>query len=232
MGRWVSAAKPELRQSPAAVTAVGLLLSLLGLLAGGCAQELPPQEVADRFWRAVVTGHPGKIRRYVLRQQRDTLANDAEILPVSTFTLGRIVIDGERATIDTRIILESDSPVPLTIPTQLVQEQQQWRVDYDATVNAISSQSELARVIGKIGALGDSLQQGIEQSVDEMKQALPVIEQELARLEGRIKQAMPELREKLETFAKRLEESLEESLQAPPPPPPQAPPPAEGTIAL
>jgi len=130
-------------------------------------------------------------------------------------------------------VLDGDTPVPLTIETRMVLEDEQWRVDYQATVNEISTRSELAAVIGKIGAIGDTLKQGIEQSVEEMTRALPSIEQELSKLESQIKQAMPELREKLEQFSRHMEEALKV------PPSDQAddnataqPPSEDGTIAL
>lgn len=203
---------------------VGALLGLL--LASGCAQQLTPQDVADRFWRAVVTGHAAKIKRYVVSADREQLAGDAEVLPVVDYRLGRVVIDAEFARIETHVTLGGDKPLPLTIDTRLVLEQNSWRVDYSATVDAISARSNLAEVIGEISRIGETLQEGIEQSVDELNRAVPKIEQELSRIESQIKQRMPELREQLEAFSKRIEEAL----KAPPSDPPTTT--EDGTIAL
>lgn len=186
----------------------GLVTVLATMTLLGCSQSLTPSDVAERFWRAVVAGQPAKMRRYVRQADRQQLDQNAEILPVATYSFGRVLIDGDNASIETRIVLDSDTPVPLNIETRLVREDELWRVDYETTVNEISAQSDLANVIGKIGAIGESLKRGIEQSVDEMNQALPAIEQELSRLESEIKQAMPELRDKLEAFSRKLEEAL------------------------
>ncbi len=186
-------------------------LPLLAMCAG-CARPLPPQDVADRFWRSVMTQHPAKIRRYVREQDRAALKDDPEIMPISEFELGRTVIDGESATIETRITLDADKPVPLNIDTVLVREGERWRIDYAATIDDISTQSQLAQVIDQIEAFGGALKDGIDKSVEEMKKVLPQIERQLSRIEEEIKQGVPELRERLEEFSK----SIEESLKAPP----------------
>lgn len=195
------------------------LISLAML--SGCARPLPPQDVADRFWRAIITQHPAKIRRYVREEDQATLKDDPEILPVSEFELGRVVIDGESATIETRITLDADKPVALKIDTELVREGERWRVDYTATIDDISTQSQLAQVIGQIENIGGAIADGIDKSVDEMKKMLPEIERQLSRIEAEIKQRMPELRERLEEFSKSIEESLKlpPEEQGPPAPP-------------
>ena len=197
-----------------------ILLTLVATLLG-CARPLAPQDVADRFWRAVITQHAAKIRRYVVERDQTMLKDDPEILPISEFELGRVVIDGDAATIETRITLDGDKPVALKIDTVLVLEGEHWRVDYATTVNDVSTQSQLAQVIGQIEDLGGALKDGIDKSMDEMKKVLPEIERQLSRIEAEIKQRMPELRERLEAFSKDLEESLktpdeEEGLPAPP----------------
>ena len=184
----------------------------------GCARPLPPQDVADRFWRAVMTQHPAKIRRYVRAQDQETLKDDPEIMPVESFELTRVVIDGDAASIETRITLGADNPVELRIKTLLVRENERWRVDYSGTVQNISLQSNLAQVIEQIEAFGGALKDGIDKSVEEMKKVLPDIERELLRIEEEIKQRVPELRERLEEFTRQLEDAL----KAPPDAPPEA----------
>ena len=204
----------------------GLLCVITTLaIVAGCAQQLTPQDVADRFWRAVITRHPAKIRRYVLSEDRKLLKGESDLLPISDFRLGRILIDGDTANIETRVTLDGDTPVPINIETKLVRENNVWLVNYAATANEITVHSNLSQVIGKIGAIGDALKDGIEQSVEEMTQALPAIKEELARIESEIKQHIPELREKLEIFSKRIEEALKA-------PPAAASPDENPTIAL
>lgn len=205
------------------------LVPCLAALLGACTPPLTPTQVADRFWRAVVAEHPAKLERYVLARDRALLNGEPALLPVANFTLGRVLIDGEQASVATTITLAGDTPVTLELDTALVREQETWRVDYRRTAEALSARSDLARVIGQIGALGETLRQGVEQSVDDMRKALPVIERELSRIEDELRQQVPALRERFESFARELEEAL----KTPPPEREPAPqPPAEGTIAL
>jgi hypothetical protein len=204
------------------------LLCLAAVLAA-CTPPLTPTQVTDRFWRAVVSEHPAKLERYVLPRDHALLNEDTTLLPVASYALGRVLIDGDQATVATTITLAGDTPVTLELDTALVREQETWLVDYRRTADALSAQSDLAQVIGQIGALGQTLRQGVEQSVDEMRKALPMIERELSRIEDKLRQEVPALRERFERFARELEEALET------PPPQREPvpePPAEGTIAL
>lgn len=198
------------------------------LLTGACAQSLTPQQVADRFWRAVVTEHPSKMRRYVMASQRDQIDGTSEILPVASFSLGTAVIETDTARIETQLVLDGDTPVPVAVDTRLVLESGRWKVNYDATAQAISINGNLAEVIGQIAEIGDALKDGIDRSVDEMNRALPAIENKLKEFESRLRQEMPELRQRLEEFSRRLQESLE---QAPADAPPVQQPP-DKTIAL
>ncbi|MEX2481821.1 MAG: hypothetical protein WD928_13265 [Gammaproteobacteria bacterium] len=204
---------------------------MLGIFLAACAAPLTPEQVTDRFWRAVVAQQPMKIARYVTARDRARLDRDSEILPVENYELGRIVIDGSTANVTTRVTLAGDTPVTIAVDTRLVQEESAWLVDYQTTVENLSAQGELARVIAQIGAIGETVQRGIDQSAEDMKKALPAIERELARIEEAIRQRVPELRSRLEAFAKQLEEAL----KRPPTddaPPESVEPPPEGTIAL
>ena len=205
------------------------LLPCLATLLGACTSPLTPTQVTDRFWRAVVSEHPAKLERYVLARDRALLNGEQALLPVASYALGRVLIDGEQASVATTITLAGDTPVTLELDTALVREQEAWRVDYRRTAEALSARSDLARVIGQIGALGDTLRQGVEQSVDDMRKALPVIERELSRIEDKLRQQVPALRERFEDFARELEEAL----KTPPSEREPAPEPStEGTIAL
>ena len=205
------------------------LILALAVLLTACTPPLTPTQVSDRFWRAVVSEHPAKLERYVLARDRTLLNEDTTLLPVASYTLGRVLIDGEQASVATTITLAGDTPVTLELDTALAREQEAWRVDYRRTADALSAQSDLARVIGQIGALGDTLRQGVEQSVEDMRKALPVIERELSRIEDKLRQQVPALRERFDRFARELEEAL----QAPPSEREADPEPAtDGTIAL
>ncbi len=202
--------------------------ALTGLMQIGCTQQLTPHDVAERFWRAAISEHSAKIKRYVLAKDRASLDSESKLLPIADFSLGRIVIDGDASTIDTSVTLDSDQPVTINIDTRLRFEEDQWRVDYAATANEISRHGQLAGVIDQIATIGDALKEGIDKSVDELNRAMPTIERELRRLESEFKQKLPELRQELRNFSKQIDEALKQ----PKTPAPLTPDGEGGTIAL
>lgn len=199
-----------------------LLLAAVCVLLGACAQDLPPQDVTERFWRAVVTGHPDKLQRYVRDSDRAAATDGAGLLGVSAVEFGRTVIDGERASVETRVTLSGTQPLTLPLETTLVREGDTWRIDYPSTVAPISRDGEIATVIEHIEQLGDQLKQGIDRSVGELSAAIPQVEQELSRIERAFKQRVPALREQVEAFARRLEEAMKQAPAMPKPAPPPA----------
>ena len=179
-------------------------------LAACSRQELPVDQVAERFWRAVVAGSAEKTRLYVKRADREKLENSGELLPIESFSFGRILIDGDVASIETQLVFGGDTPLEMTIDTAMIREDQTWRVDYASTLNRFSQHSELAQVIEQIEQLGDSIKDGVNQSITEFQSMVPAIEQELGRIEQEIQQHLPALREQLEKFTRDLEQSLQQ----------------------
>jgi hypothetical protein len=209
--------------------ATNALLSSVLVLIAACSPSLGPQDVAERFWRATVAQQPATAARYVVARDRDLVSGGLDVLPVAHYSFRRVVIENERATVATEVTLAGDAPVALLLDTRLQREDDTWRVDYQATMQAISAQSELAAVIARIGTLGEALRDGIDQSTAELERALPALERELARLEAEIRQRVPALRERLREFTRQLEKAFE---PPPPRPTPSTPPPAADAIAL
>jgi hypothetical protein len=204
-----------------------MLILLPLLLATACSEALPPQDVADRFWRAVVTRHPDKVKRWVRAADQGAVTDAASLPRVNRFELGRVVIEGGQASVATRVVLDAAQAQEMPLTTSLVQEDGAWRVDYQAVLAAVSGNDEMAEALRQLERLGDTLKDGIDRSVEGLEQALPKIEEELARFEAEFKERLPELRERIEEFRRRFEESLE-----PAPAPPQLSPPAGEPVEI
>jgi hypothetical protein len=170
----------------------------------GCASTSTPQDIAERFWRAVIAQDPSQVRRYVRPADEDLLKDGLGLMAVTDFTLGRVVIDGDLATIDTHVTVRGERALELDLVTRLARENGQWRVDFAATAHAVSRHSELARLIDRIAQLGTQMRQGIDRSRSEIERVLPQLNAELSRLEQRIRQRVPALRQRLEEFAKQF----------------------------
>ncbi len=197
-----------------ALAPLALLLALLG-----CEPEVPPQTVAEHFWRAAIAADRAALAREVRAADRDDVQNDAALLPVERFTLGKVVIDGARATIETELTLGGDAPMNLAVVTVLAKESDRWRVDYPATVSKLRNDGGLAHLLGRLRGLGRELGDGLDRSMGDLQRAIPEIESEIERLEQDLRGKLPALRRQLEDLTRGLERA-----PAPRPPSPDAPP--------
>jgi hypothetical protein len=182
---------------------------LLVLLNASCAQDLTPRDVAVRFWNAIEQGDTRAVKHYVTAADAAALESLDRVLPITKSELKRTVIEDESAFVDTTVTVDGDKPLDFPLRTYLVREDQRWKVDYERTISAVATAGKLAAVIDKVHEFGDTLQQGIDRSVEQLEQTLPEIERELSRIEDQIKQQVPELRKRLENFTRELKDALE-----------------------
>ncbi len=191
---------------------------VISVMVSGCATNLSPIEVSQNFWTAVQNKDSQTIRKYITSaspRENDLTAN---ILPVSNFTLGRTVIDKNQAWVDTTVEIAADDPFSLPIKTVLLQENEQWKVDYTATVASISSSSDVARILGNLNDLGIQFADKLNQSLGEIQKTLPEVQRELEKIEESMKQKLPELQQRMEEFMRQLEEALGNKPGSQPPP--------------
>ena len=197
------------------VVGTGLLLALLTLLLSACAPAAGPQETASQFWRALIAGESDRLAKLVRDSDRALLDSNPNVLPLRAFELGRMVIDGERVEIATRVDLAGDPPMSLNIATVLVPVGDGWRVDYESSVRDISRDSELAKMLAQLQRLGARVGADLNRSLEELQNALPKLESELSKIEKDIRAQVPELRKRLEDFAKGLREPRPQMPQPP-----------------
>ncbi len=180
----------------------------IGLILTGCVVNLSPIEVSERFWTAVQDKDQRAIRKYVSSStlEKDDLTED--ILPLDEISLGRTVIDGEQAWVDTEVIISGDNPFNLPIKTVLLRENKQWKVDYDAPMHSISRGSSVARVLGSIANLSEKFSNELNRSLDEIQKIIPEVEEEIGKIEENVRKKLPELRKRIEEILQQLEEAL------------------------
>lgn len=194
---------------PQHLTRILLFAGMCALLLA-CGKPKTPQEVADNFWRAVESGNPNQVKKHVSAKDQITMDSLQNIMPITEISFGKIVIDGDIASVDTTVTLEGDRTMELPINTHLIKENKQWTVDYERTINTIVAAGKVAAVINQFKDIGNIVREGIEQSVDELEKAMPNIEKELSNLEQQIQQAVPALKSRFENFSKQLEQALSE----------------------
>ncbi|HSR62587.1 MAG TPA: hypothetical protein VLN56_04195 [Gammaproteobacteria bacterium] len=190
---------------------------LLVLLASGCAAKLTPMQVSEKFWEAVKNKDTNAARHFVTEDARNRDLTE-NILPLEEVTLGRTVIDGEQAWVDTTVVISADKPFTLPLKTVLLQENERWKVDYDATVASVSKGSHAARVISGISDLSRQFTEELNRSMDDIQRSLPQLQKELEKLENNLREKLPELRQQMQEFLRQLEEALGQDKPAEPPP--------------
>ena len=194
-----------------------LTILLASIFLTACEDEpKTPFEVTQAFWYAVENKNIDQIKQLISEKSlRDEYLAD-NIISVSETSFGKIVIDGDIAEVETTVVVESDNPTTVPIDTLLVKENEKWKVDYHATVDAIGSGGQLAQVIRELRVFGEKFSRDFskefESSMDELDKAMPEIEKEISNLSDQIKEHVPELKKQFEELAKQLQEALEESL--------------------
>ena len=174
----------------------------------GCVSSLTPVEVSDGFWTAVKSRDNQSIRKYIASESRNEDDLTGNLLRINSYALGRTVIDQGQAWVDTTVEISGNDPFKVPIKTVLLQENNQWKVDYAATVAPISNSSDVARLLGNLNELGIQFADKLNQSLGEMQKAMPEVQKELEKIEESLKQKLPELQQRMEEFMRQLEEAL------------------------
>ena len=199
-------------------------VTVLVVFNAACAANPSPMEVSDGFWKGIREKDAAAVSRYVTAASLESLKNEdpaTYILPIKDVTLGRTVIDGEHAWIDTTVEVADERPMHLNLQTILQQENRQWKVDYNATVASITQNSDIGRVLGDIGELSKQFTDKLNQSLDQAQRALPQIQREIGKIEGNLKQRLPELRQRMDELMRQLEKALGEKNKPEEQPPPR-----------
>ena len=161
-----------------------LLLELLGPIACGLL-ETPPAEVAGRFWLAIGDGDLEEARALSAGASPRLLEQLARRRPIEGVEVGPVRRDGERCTVDTRIGQRGEK---LVFTTHLVHTQEGWRVEVRESVDSlrraamVSSIEELREGFREgADALGDAVEQGLDEAAKAMRRALDDLEGEPGR---------------------------------------------------
>lgn len=157
---------------------VGLLCSVL--LLSACVGEKTPQQVTEAFWQSVIDGDAESAVEYstlTTIQEYDGFSRDwSGLQPV----WGRVVIEGNDASIVTQLSSTKEVGEPLRFETFLTRLDDGWRVDYARTAEELNG-GALANLVGQIEQLG-------------------------RKVSGRLKAASDDLGADMERLGKQLEE--------------------------
>ena len=195
--------------------AVFALATLVAVFAG-CSKPETPQQVAAEFWQAMAESDASDVAdlsTLVNTNEFDAFKRDwLNTLP----DFGRVVIDGSKATIVTILPAENATAGERRdVLTYLVQQNDQWLVDYQRTREPVTSRSPLRGLKSDISklreqfddAVGRSSEQ-ISEQMDDLVKDFKVYSDEAGK---KAEEALETLGESLENFRKQIKESLDEA---------------------
>lgn len=199
----------------------GHLLAILALTfaLSGCSRPETPQAVTQAFWQAVVEEDRADVAAFSTLTEAGTFDGfGREWDPQTSPALGKVIIDGDRATIVTVFegLAKAGEKTPEAL-TYLVREGEEWVVDYQRTEEAFNRTSPLQQFLGGLEDLGEKLRrQFADQSQDAAAQ-LDLLAEELAERSAtesrRLSRILDDYAEQLQKYIDELAESIERSLQ-------------------
>jgi len=168
-----------------------IFLAWICLFMTGCGEGLYPVDVSEGFWRAVKNKDMQAIEKY---STEDSISGDElneNILPLDEIVLGKTVIDGDGAWVDTTVTISGDKPYTLPIKTVLIRENKQWKVDYQATMKWVSKGSSVYSVISGIKNMSEALAEELNQSMEDIQKVIPEIKEEVKEIEESLLEHFP-----------------------------------------
>lgn len=195
------------------------LLLLCILITAACSQPRTPQDVAARFWKSIQAMDLNMLYKNVASDTVKKYKLD-DMPAIGRVFLGETMIEGDRAWVETAVEMRDRGNMEVPARTILVSQNNQWKVDYDATVQSLSFNNDIADLFSHMEELGDEFMESFNNVIDEYQKTVPEVERELKKLEENIKSQIPEMKKRLEGFARELDKAIK---KPPPPPEPEQP---------
>ncbi|HEY0720478.1 MAG TPA: hypothetical protein VGE50_04420, partial [Gammaproteobacteria bacterium] len=176
--------------------------------------------MTELFWHAVISNDvDGAVKYSTLGEARDYDGfgrNWSGYRP----SFGKIVIDGDEATVTTTLAKSTSGDESVTFETILIRQEGEWRVDYARTDKEVNS-GPLGKLFGQIERLGKSLTAQFGTTSDELAKEMDRMGAQLAALSESIgtqatviiEQHGAELRSTIEALAESVRRAIDEQQQ-------------------
>ncbi|MBL1265009.1 hypothetical protein [Candidatus Methylomicrobium oryzae] len=170
------------------------IAGLFGLLfiLSGCQSGPPPEKVTQAFWEAMAQGDPEIARTYTTQVSQYLITKQPELEQASPRT-GSAKVDGDSAKVATVLTLKKPDNRKVVFDTVLVEEDDQWKVDYLQTMNNYLH-LPFGQIFRSLQGIGEAINKNLQQQLPELEK----------QLEG----FSDGLLQQLEEFRRRLEKSV------------------------
>lgn len=168
------------------------LLSLLFLLSG-CQAISTPEQVTTEFWQAMADGDIDDARKYATRDTQ-YLVSKQQNLEDATVKTETALINGSNATVATLMKFEKTENNNIwSFDTVLLKENDQWKVDYQQTLNNLSI-LPLGDIFKSLRVLGETFNK-------ELRQQIPLFEKQIKSFSQELIRQLDEFRRQMEKAA-------------------------------
>lgn len=172
-----------------------------------CFAPQTPQEVARAFWTAVINDDARQAAEYstlARAEDYDAFSRNWQGLQPSW---GRIVLDGNEASIVTRFADPTTSEkTDREFVTYLVHREDRWKVDYERTGRGVRG-GTLGELIGKLSQLGNDLSKQYESSLKDFQVEMERLGRRLEEMADTFGQ---QAAQSIERYAEELQRSIEQ----------------------
>lgn len=202
-----------------------LVTALLVILLAGCSRPETPQEVAAAFWQAMAENDADDVVEFSTLTDEAGFDGYQRSWTNAVPSFGRVVIDGDSATVVTRLPAEDGSEGErLELITWLVRDSDGWLVDYRHTGEAIVNPSPFRSLMGELNRLGETLADSLKASSGELEEDMNKLARQLEaysdtigrKAEGAVQDFGEQLQKAMKALQKSLEQALEQDNQATP----------------
>jgi len=169
-------------KSPVLLAGFFCLCSLLS----ACEPPRTPEQVSQLFWQALSEGDVEAAKQLATTRSQH-LISQADSRENATFNTGQIVINGDTAFVETRMMENNRT---FTFETALLKEDEEWKVDYQQTQINLTS-IPFSGILQGLDELGETFKKGLEQQ-------MPLFEKQIQEFGEELKQQLDEFGRYLE----------------------------------
>lgn len=162
------------------------LLFLLFITA--CQSTKTAEDITLAFWSAIAENNLELAKKYCSVQSRLLLSSSQHHdFKNTTLNYGKIVIDGDHATVETKIIPDDSNTKESSFITFLLKEDDHWKVDYQQSSKSLENSQLFTDLFKSLNRLSDTVNK-------ELEQQLPLIEEGVKSFEREFKQKIDDLK--------------------------------------
>ncbi len=180
------------------------LLFLLSITA--CQSTKTAEDITLAFWSAIAENNLELAKKYCSIQSRPSLSSSQHhIFQNTTLNYGKIVIDGNQATVETKIIPDDPNKKSSFI-TFLLKEDNHWKVDYQRSRKNLENSRLFIDLFKSLTRLSDTVNK-------ELEKQLPLLEKGIKSFEREFKQKIDDLENDFnKTFPQKQQQPNQKSI--------------------